>query len=173
MKFFKELDIEKVKLWKKNPRINDKAAQRLVKVLQVYGFIDPIIIDENYVVRAGNTRVKAAKLAGIKYIPALMVDFKSEEAAIAYSIADNKANEWAQWDYYELKQLIDSISNYELEQLGFTKEEYQTLFNYEDFNPDEYFKTKEEENKVATKQESDKVICPYCGCEIDLKEIEE
>ena len=112
MKFFKELDIEKVKLWKKNPRINDKAAQRLVKVLQVYGFIDPIIIDENYVVRAGNTRVKAAKLAGIKYIPALMVDFKSEEAAIAYSIANNKANEWAQWDYYELKQLIDSISNY-------------------------------------------------------------
>jgi len=136
MQFIEKMDIEKLKLWEKNPRFNDEAAERLAKVLKKHGFIDPVIIDENNIVRAGNTRVKAAKLAGIKSVPALIVNFKNEQAAEAYSIANNKANEWAQWDYLGLKEIIDSIGDYDFEDIGFTKEEYDDLFNRKLFDED-------------------------------------
>lgn len=173
MQFIEKLEIDKVKLWDKNPRINDEASEKLAKVIEKHGFIDPIIIDSNYIVRAGNTRVKAAKLAGLKYIPAVMVDFENEEAAEAYSIADNKANEWAKWDYLGLKEIIDSFEDFDFEDIGFTEEEYNAIFNYEDFNPDEYFGEKLEK-KANTKEEKEKqkIICPYCGKEINLEELE-
>lgn len=173
MEFVEKMDIDKVKLWEQNPRFNDVAAERLAKVLKKHGFIDPIILDKDYIVRAGNTRVKAAKIAGIKYVPALIVDFKDEKAAEAYSIADNKANEWAKWDYLGLKEIIDSIGDYDLEDLGFTEEEYNSIFNYEDFNPDDYFGEKINREDKENEENKDIIICPYCGCEIDLKEIEE
>ncbi len=151
MQFIEKMDIEKLKLWEKNPRFNDEAAERLAKVIEKHGFIDPIIIDSNYIVRAGNTRVKAAKLAGLKYIPAVMVDFENEEAAEAYSIADNKANEWAQWDYLGLKEIIDSIGDYDFEDIGFTKEEYDDLFNRKLF--DEELRCELEQRLAADNEE--------------------
>ena len=151
MQFIEKMDIEKLKLWEKNPRFNDEAAERLAKVLKKHGFIDPVIIDENNIVRAGNTRVKAAKLAGIKSVPALVVNFKNEQAAEAYSIANNKANEWAQWDYLGLKEIIDSIGDYDFEDIGFTKEEYDDLFNRKLF--DEELKRELEQRLAADNEE--------------------
>ena len=175
MQFIEKLEIDKVKLWDKNPRINDEASEKLAKVIEKHGFIDPIIIDSNYIVRAGNTRVKAAKLAGLKYIPAVMVDFENEEAAEAYSIADNKANEWAKWDYLGLKEIIDSIGDYNYEDIGFTKEEYNAIFNYDEFDPEAYFEDEEleeEEKEINNKESRKTIICPYCGKEINLEELE-
>jgi ParB-like chromosome segregation protein Spo0J len=133
MQFIEKLEIDKVKLWDKNPRYNDEAAEKLAKLLKKHGFIDPIIIDQDYIVRAGNTRVKAAKLAGIEYIPAIMVNFKNEQAAEAYSIADNKANEWAQWDYLGLKEIIGELDSidFDLEMTGFDLDEMGDILTYE------------------------------------------
>ena len=151
MQFIEKLEIDKVKLWDKNPRINDEASEKLAKVIEKHGFIDPIIIDSNYIVRAGNTRVKAAKLAGLKYIPAVMVDFENEEAAEAYSIADNKANEWAQWEYTSLKEIIDSFEDFDFEDIGFSKEEYNDLFDIDIF--DEELREKLREGLAADNEE--------------------
>lgn len=54
IEFVEKMDIDKVKLWEQNPRFNDVAAERLAKVLKKHGFIDPIILDKDYIVRAGN-----------------------------------------------------------------------------------------------------------------------
>lgn len=175
MQFIEKMDIDKLRLWEKNPRFNDEAAERLAKVLKKHGFIDPVIIDENNIVRAGNTRVKAAKLAGIKSVPVLIVNFKNEQAAEAYSIADNKANEWAKWDYLGLKEIIDSIGDYNYEDIGFTKEEYDAIFNYDEFDPEAYFEDEEleeEEKEINNKESRKTIICPYCGKEINLEELE-
>lgn len=165
MEFVEKMDIDKVKLWEGNPRFNDKAAERLAEILKIHGFIDPIILDKNYIVRAGNTRVKAAKLAGIKYVPALIVDFEGEEMAQAYSIADNRSNEWAEWDYKALEELVNDIKDYSPEELGIAE---GVLLDDSQFD---IYNFVEEEKEERTAKENDKMItCPCCGLQFSLKE---
>jgi hypothetical protein len=121
-----EVPLSLVKLWNDNPRINDAAVPKLVEVLRVRGQVTPIVVwRKNMVIYKGNTTWKAIKKLGWPKIKVLFVDFPSEQAAIAYGIADNKSSEWAQWD--------DSILLKFLEQdavrpgSGFTENEYRGI----------------------------------------------
>ena len=121
-----EVPLSSVKLWNDNPRINDAAVPKLVEVLRVRGQVTPIVVwRKNMVIYKGNTTWKAIKKLGWPKIKVLFVDFPSEQAAIAYGIADNKSSEWAQWD--------DSILLKFLEQdavrpgSGFTENEYRGI----------------------------------------------
>ena len=106
MQFVKDYEVDKIKLWEQNPRKNDKAVEKLEKLIKEYGFVNPVIIDEKGILRAGHTRVKVAKKLGIKTVPAVIYEFGDLEKAIGYAIADNKSAEWAEWDEEELKDLF-------------------------------------------------------------------
>ena len=93
MEFIKEYPIEKLKVWEMNPRKNDEASEKLSGMIQEYGFINPIIIDQNGVIRAGHTRLKAAKKLDKKTVPVLIHNFENEAQAIGFAIADNKSSE--------------------------------------------------------------------------------
>jgi hypothetical protein len=99
--------IDELVEWEKNPRKNDVAAEKLCGLLEEHGFVNPIIASRDKVIRAGHTRLKAAKSLGIKEVPVIYVDFDSEEQAELYAIADNKASEWAEWD----KEMLSSLLN--------------------------------------------------------------
>lgn len=102
------MNVEELTAWERNPRKNDKAAEKLSSLLSKYGFIDPVIATKDRIIRAGHTRVKAAIKAGITEVPVIFVDFGSEEEAVGYSIADNKASEWADWDEETLRDLLQT-----------------------------------------------------------------
>jgi len=68
------IDIDRLKEWEKNPRINDEASKKLSKLIKNYGFINPIIATPDGVIRAGHTRYKAAKLNKLKKVPAMRGD---------------------------------------------------------------------------------------------------
>ena len=102
----KYVPIEKLKKWKKNPRRNDQAAVKLLGLLKEHGFIDPIIATPDKVIRAGHTRLKAAQKTDLDELPVIFVDFDSEEQAEMYAVADNRANEWAEWDEDDLSVLL-------------------------------------------------------------------
>lgn len=93
------VDINKVKLWKDNPRRNDAAAPKLAEVIKERGRVTPVVVwRKDGVCYKGNTTIKALKLLGKKTVDVLYADFKSEAAAIAYGIADNKSSEFSEWD---------------------------------------------------------------------------
>jgi len=102
--------ISSVKLWKKNPRANDEAAKKLATIIEEHGFRIPVVIDSNGIIMAGNTRYKAAKLLGMKKIPAVKQEFVSEAQATAFALADNKASEWSTWDDDLLADLFGAKS---------------------------------------------------------------
>lgn len=56
-----ELNLTELKPYANNPRKNDKAAEELVKAIKQVGYVNPIIVDENYEILAGHTRYKALK----------------------------------------------------------------------------------------------------------------
>jgi hypothetical protein len=103
-----EVPIDSVKYWKDNPRKNDKAAIELAELIKIHKQISPVVVwAKNMVIYKGNTTKKAMTILGSKTIKAIFVDFPSEQAAIAYGIADNKSSELSSWDDTILRKFLD------------------------------------------------------------------
>ena len=170
MEFIKEYPIEKLQVWENNPRKNDKAADKLTGMIEEYGFINPIIIDQNGTIRAGHTRLKAANKLGQKTVPVLIHNFANEAQAIGYAIADNKTSEWAEWDFEELKDLMQGLDDdgFDLEKTGFGESQLAGILN--DMDVDDFFEDSENGEIPEGEPEEDKktVVCPKCGEEIEI-----
>lgn len=125
----KLVPIADLKPWDKNPRINDEAAKKLAEMFKRVGFRGTIVCTADNIIRAGHTRVKAAQLAGIKEVPVCYETFESEEQAQAYSLADNKAGEWAEWDLPKLDLVISDLElkGLDLEFTGFDAAEIMKI----------------------------------------------
>lgn len=124
--------IESVKLFDKNPRRNDRAVPRLAELIKKNLFRKPIVVDQNGVIRAGNTAYKAALKLGMKMIPVAQSHFSDESSAIDYVISDNKASDWSSWDDDVLRKLLTAEKIPDdpnrLSSTGFNKNEMAKLF---------------------------------------------
>lgn len=125
------VNLSSVSLLEKNPRINDKASEKLAQLIKENGFRKPIVVDQNGKVRAGNTAYKAARILGMKRIPVAESDFTGEAEAMRYVVSDNKASEYSYWDTDLLKELVTSekLDNKEhIKGLGLTDADLKKLF---------------------------------------------
>lgn len=119
--------IGRLKLWTGNPRKNDKAVPKLAALLEKHGQRTPIVAwVKNKVVYKGNTTLKAARSLGWTEIRVLWADFKSEQAAVAYGISDNKSSEWAEWDNEVLESIMSS-EEIDVQDTGFEEGELLML----------------------------------------------
>ena len=66
--------------------------------IEAFGFVVPILIDDDGVIIAGHGRYAAAKLLDLKQVPAIKVRGLSEAKRRALALADNKIGENAGWD---------------------------------------------------------------------------
>lgn len=90
--------IEEIKPYDQNPRIiSTDATSAVAASIEEFGFLNPIVIDQNNVILAGHNRYKAAKQIGLKTVPTLQTTI-SELKAKGYRIASNRTGEISQWD---------------------------------------------------------------------------
>lgn len=90
--------IEEIKPYDQNPRIISTDATSAVSAsIEEFGFLNPIVIDQNNVILAGHNRYRAAKQIGLKTVPTLQTTI-SELKAKGYRIASNRTGEISQWD---------------------------------------------------------------------------
>lgn len=94
-----------------NPRRNTKSAQMVAKSIREYGYINPIVVDEEGTILAGNTRFKALELLGVDEFDVLVVTGLTEQEKIGFLVADNKVNEYSQWNYTGLQRLAESLED--------------------------------------------------------------
>jgi len=94
--------IESIRPYANNPRKNDKAVDAAAKSISEFDWNQPIVVDAEGVIIAGDTRYKAALKLGLKTVPVFVAAHLSEEDARRYRIADNKVGEIAGWDYDRL-----------------------------------------------------------------------
>ena len=64
-----EVEISRVKPYIRNPRFNDQAVDAVAKSIELYGWNSPIIVDKDYCIIAGHTRLKAAEKLGFSVVP--------------------------------------------------------------------------------------------------------
>lgn len=102
--------IELLVPWVKNPRRNDDAVKRVADSLRRFGFGAPIVARrENHEIIAGHTRVKAARLLGMKRVPVRYLNLDERQAHLL-ALADNKLGEVAEWDDAALGELLSELS---------------------------------------------------------------
>lgn len=82
----------------KNPRKNDEAVKNVAASIREFGFLVPLVIDQNHEIVAGHTRYKAAQSLGMTEVPCVVADELTEDQIKAFRLADNKVGEMAQWD---------------------------------------------------------------------------
>lgn len=81
---------------------SEKQVQQIAESIGVFGFVNPILIDERDTVISGHGRLEAAKRLGLKTVPTITITHLSEPQKRALRLADNKIAENAGWDQNNL-----------------------------------------------------------------------
>lgn len=105
----REVATSRLKEYENNPRNNDLAVEKVKYSIERFGFLVPVVIDVNFVIVAGHTRVRACKELGIQSIPCIIADDLTEEQINFFRLVDNKTSEYSDWDFEKLKEELEII----------------------------------------------------------------
>lgn len=95
-----------------------------------FGMVTPIGIGADNRIIYGHARVEAARLAGLKEVPAVGLDHLDSNEQRAYLIADNRLAQEAGWDRELLANELQELQalEFDLPALGFSLPELDSLF---------------------------------------------
>jgi len=103
--------ISDIKPYENNARLHpEEQLDKIANSIREFGFITPVIIDENNTILVGHGRTLAAERVGLTEIPYRRISNLTDEQKRAYILADNKLSDIAEWDEELLKMELESIS---------------------------------------------------------------
>ena len=126
-----------LKLRSSNPRTHSKKQIRqIAESIKQFGFLNPVLIDRDEAIIAGQGRVEAARMLGIETVPTIRLEDLTEGEIRAYVIADNRLAELAGWDRellaIELQGLIEVDLDFDITITGFEMAEIDILIGEQD-----------------------------------------
>jgi DNA modification methylase len=123
-------DIKRVVPNANNPRRHPKKQiKKLARSLRKFGFVRPLVVDQNGVLITGNAVLSAALLSELEKVPVLVVDYLTDSEKRAYTIADNQLALTADWDEQKLGEELAALAAelFEMEVIGFDPRELDQL----------------------------------------------
>lgn len=129
------VDIGEIKESNYNSRIHSEAQiEKIANSIAEFGFVNPIIIDEDNEIIAGHGRFMAAKYLNIEEVPTIRLTHLTDDKKRAFIIADNKIALSGEWDYDMLKEEFDIIlkSEMNIDLLGFNRKFIDSMFKEKD-----------------------------------------
>lgn len=154
--------MEKVKPYWRNPRRNDAAVDAVKASIKRYGFNSPIVVDADFVVVAGHTRLRAARQLEMTEVPVVVVDLPPQKAK-AYRIADNAAGSIASWNHESLVKELEEMANVGVMQVFFKEGELAGLMTAESFDDAMDDVTVEDEQDEPAGPLQVCLDCPHCS----------
>lgn len=134
----KHVPIGQLKELPGNPRYwSDKATADLTASLEHFDLVEPLVVNYDDTVLGGNFRLSVAKKLGYTTVPCVYVDIKDETKAKELSLRLNKNQ--GEFDFQMLAEFDASL----LEEVGFTSEELDEIFNLELDEPEQFDLKKE------------------------------
>jgi DNA modification methylase len=107
--------VESLVPYSRNARIHSEdQILQLRSSLREFGFVAPLLIDNEGNILAGHGRLVAAKAEGFSEVPCVLVEHLTETQRRAYILSDNRLAEQATWD----AELV-SLELQELQEAGF------------------------------------------------------
>ena len=125
----KELAISKLKPHPDNPRDIDDAIGPIARSIRNFGFLVPILVNEDNTILAGHVRYQAAKTLDLKSVPTIQVKNLTEAQQKAFMIADNRLAENSTFVMDKLANLVSDIVENGVDPLdtGFDMEEIEAF----------------------------------------------
>ncbi len=122
----KDLKIEKIKIdeikeYENNSKIHtSEQIQKIKYSISKFGYLQPILIDENNMILAGHGRYRALKELKYKEIPVIRHEHLTDTEKTAFSIADNSITMMTGFDEDLLKFQLNEleIDDFETDLLG-------------------------------------------------------
>lgn len=141
MRRYENVKISDLKPYENNARTHSEAqVEKIANSIKEFGFINPVIIDNDYGIIAGHGRVMGAQKLGMEEVPCLFVSDLTDTQKRAYILADNKLALDAGWDDEILKQEIKALDdlNFDISLTGFDLDEFDFTQSDIEFEEDEY-----------------------------------
>lgn len=127
-----QIDISLLIPYAKNARKhNTKQIAQLMKGINEFGFLVPILIDDSNTLLAGHARLLAAQKLHMKTVPCIRVSHLSEAEKKAFIIADNRLAELAKWDTPTLREELNElvILGFDVELTGYLTGEVDLILD--------------------------------------------
>lgn len=123
------VDINDIIPYVYNARDNAKAIAAVAKSIETFGFVVPVVIDDEGNLAAGHTRVEAAKSLGMAEVLAVRASHMTTEQIDAFRLVDNKVAELADWDTDLLGPELARLSEFgfSFTDYGWTQEEIDCM----------------------------------------------
>lgn len=103
--------------------------KNVAESIKKYGWVQPIVIDDERTIVIGHCRALAAEKLGIEEVPCVVVSDLTEDEINALRIVDNKTNE-SPWDF--------DLLSAELPEIDLSDFEFDFDFSEKDFSPDDF-----------------------------------
>ncbi len=127
---FEKVNIDRLVPYARNARTHSKEQiLQLRASLREFGFVNPVIVDQNYNIIAGHGRILAAKEEGITEVPCVFAEHLTEAQKRAYILADNRLALSAGWDVELLAVELSDLqgTDFDISLLGFDDAELNRL----------------------------------------------
>ena len=123
-------EIGKVIPYARNSRkIPERAIDKVAASIKEFGWRQCIVVDKDFVIICGHTRLLAAKKLGLKQVPVHVADNLTPAQVKAYRLMDNRSHEEADWDLELLGPELEELRglDFDLELTGFDEGEIADL----------------------------------------------
>lgn len=165
------VDLKGLVPYENNPRINDGAVQYVKASILQFNFQRPLIVDEEHILLAGHTRLKAImEMREAKVweqmdeerrrafswlekgeVPCVVAKGLTEAQKRAFRIADNRASELTNFDFEKVTVELQDLASAQID---------MTQFGFE---PVKEHLVDADIATIEGDLHTDAVICPRCG----------
>ena len=107
----------------------DEQVDQIVKSIEEFGFVNPILIDKDQGIVAGHGRFQAATRMGLTQVPVIMLEHLTDAQRRGFILADNKIQRNSVFDENLLQEELIALSEDEIDlgTLGWSDEELADL----------------------------------------------
>src|SRR6516165_9592780 len=126
------LPIKDLRRYQNNPRLHPKSQiEKLVRAIDEFGFLIPVLIDNRNNVLAGHARLEAASKLSLPCVPCIRASHLSETQKRTFIILDNRLTEEAKWDFQLLAKEIEFLHDEGIDPTttGFEIPEIEMIFD--------------------------------------------
>jgi hypothetical protein len=106
------LPLDKIEPYWRNPRrIPEEAVEAVRSSIDLFGYVQPIVVDPEHVIVVGHTRHQALIDLGVSEVPVYVMDLP-EKKVREYRLIDNRTGEMTAWDQ---SALVSELREWEAE----------------------------------------------------------
>ena len=145
-----------------NNRVHsDEQIDKIANSIKEFGFVQPLIIDEDNEVIVGHGRLAAARILKLSTVPCVRLSTLTDTQKSALRIIDNKLQNDSSWNYNNLDLELGFLEDngFDLDQYGLGE------LRFDADTPDEA----DVADEAAEPKEEKLVTCPECNHRFEAK----